>query len=83
VVVRVAHVDVDRRELDLVLGDSPVPTGKRPSSSRANGTPASEGHGNRKSRRAKAAREGARKPDAPHPKRERPSIDKKKKKRKR
>jgi ribonuclease R len=33
IAVRAAHVDVDRRELDLVLAGSPVSTGRRPRSS--------------------------------------------------
>jgi exoribonuclease R len=34
-IVRIAHVDVDRRELDLVLADAPLATGKRGRSARA------------------------------------------------
>jgi ribonuclease R len=39
-VVRVAHVDIDRRELDLVLAESPLTRGSRPRARTVGGPPA-------------------------------------------
>jgi len=82
VVVRIAHVDVDRRALDLVLGDSPISQARRPASARADTT--SESHTDRTARRSrKSGREDATKTSVPsRPKAKRPPSPKKKKKRK-
>jgi len=79
VIVRIAHVDVDRRALDLVLGDSPISQARRPAPPRADTT-----SGSRTARRSrKSGREDATKTSVPpRPKPKRPASPKKKKKRK-
>jgi ribonuclease R len=78
VVVRVAHVDVDRRVLDLVLSDSPISHARRPAPARADSP--SESRTARRSR--KSGREDATKTAVPsRPKPKRPASPKKKKKR--
>jgi ribonuclease R len=82
VIVRIAHVDVDRRALDLVLGDAPISQARHPAPPRAN--PPSEGRSDPSARRSrKAGREDASNSSVPRrPKAKRPSSPKKKKKRK-
>jgi len=82
VIVRIAHVDVDRRALDLVLGDSPISQARRPAAPRAN--PPSQGRSDPSARRSrKSGREDPSSSSVPRrPKPKRPSSPKKKKKRK-
>ena len=82
VIVRIAHVDVDRRALDLVLGDSPISQARRPAAARAD--TASASRTDRTARRSrKSGQEGATKTSMPpRPKAKRPPSPRKKKKRK-
>ena len=80
VVVRIAHVDVDRRELDLVLADSPISQARRPAPARPIPHPKAAPTEPRRSR--KSGREDATKTSMPpRPKPKRPASPKKKKKR--
>jgi ribonuclease R len=55
VIVRIAHVDVDRRALDLVLGDSPIPQARRPAPARTDSP-----SGSRPDRTARRSRKSGR-----------------------
>ncbi len=82
IIVRIAHVDVDRRALDLVLSDSPISRARRPARPGAETTPRSRTDPTAR-RSRKSGRDDATPPSvSARPKAKRPPTPKRKKKRK-